>query len=155
VTSTPKEQTLLTKYSNKAVQKFVNFEKCEQNCKLLSKIGLKNRIVGKKNRWEKSKIDSSLACTVYIRTLTHSCGTRAHVYNQANHLLPVFQHENDLYFKQISVSAVMCVTFSCRKEMIDRLCRVIGINDANDPDPSYVLTTDNLLKMMAIHMRFR
>ena len=35
---------------------FVNLEKCEQNWDLLSKIGQKKRIAGKKN----SKIDSSL-----------------------------------------------------------------------------------------------
>ena len=35
------------------------------------------------------------------------------------------------------------------------LCRVFGVDDAGDPDISYVLTSDNFLKMMAIHMRFR
>jgi len=39
--------------------------------------------------------------------------------------------------------------------MIEKLCRVIGVDYPEDPDDSYVLTTDNLLKMMAIHMRFR
>ena len=39
--------------------------------------------------------------------------------------------------------------------MIDRLCRVLGVEYAEDPDPSYVLTSDNFLKMVAIHMRFR
>ena len=39
--------------------------------------------------------------------------------------------------------------------MIDRLCRVFGVDYAEDPDESYVLTSDNFLKMMAIHMRFR
>ena len=39
--------------------------------------------------------------------------------------------------------------------MIERLCRVIGVEYPEDPDESYVLTADNLLKMMAIHMRFR
>ena len=39
--------------------------------------------------------------------------------------------------------------------MIDKLCRVFGIDCTEDPDESYVLTSDNFLKMMAIHMRFR
>ena len=43
----------------------------------------------------------------------------------------------------------------CRQDMIERLCRVFGVDYAEDPDESYVLTSDNFLKMMAIHMRFR
>lgn len=39
--------------------------------------------------------------------------------------------------------------------MIDRLGRVFGVDYLEDPDESYVLTSDNFLKMMAIHMRFR
>jgi len=39
--------------------------------------------------------------------------------------------------------------------MIERLCRVIGVENPTDTDESYVLTADNLVKMMAIHMRFR
>ena len=42
-----------------------------------------------------------------------------------------------------------------REDMIERLCRVFGVDYAEDPDDSYVLTSDNFLKMMAIHMRFR
>ena len=49
------------------------------------------------------------------------------------------------------------MSFMCcsRQDMIDRLCRVFGVDYAEDPDDSYVLTSDNFLKMMAIHMRFR
>jgi len=39
--------------------------------------------------------------------------------------------------------------------MIGRLCKVFGVDYAEDPDQTYVLTLDNVLKMMAIHMRFR
>ena len=39
--------------------------------------------------------------------------------------------------------------------MIERLWRVFGVDYGEDPDMSYVLTSDNFLKMMAIHMRFR
>ena len=47
-----------------------------------------------------------------------------------------------------------------RFEKIDRLNRVFGTEAAkkdlyNDPDDTYQLTTDNVLKMLAIHMRFR
>nr|XP_055046764.1 E3 ubiquitin-protein ligase rnf213-alpha-like isoform X2 [Misgurnus anguillicaudatus] len=42
-----------------------------------------------------------------------------------------------------------------RSEKIERLCRVLGIEWPLDPDETYELTTDNILKMLAIHMRFR
>ncbi|KTG00736.1 hypothetical protein cypCar_00028018 [Cyprinus carpio] len=42
-----------------------------------------------------------------------------------------------------------------RWEKIERLSRVLGIQWPLDPDETYELTTDNMLKMLAIHMRFR
>ncbi|XP_061079146.1 E3 ubiquitin-protein ligase rnf213-alpha [Conger conger] len=42
-----------------------------------------------------------------------------------------------------------------RGEKIERLCNVLGIQWPFDPDETYELTTDNMLKMLAIHMRFR
>ncbi|XP_061703162.1 E3 ubiquitin-protein ligase rnf213-alpha isoform X2 [Syngnathoides biaculeatus] len=42
-----------------------------------------------------------------------------------------------------------------RSEKIQRLCNVLGIKKPLDPDETYELTTDNMLKMLAIHMRFR
>lgn len=42
-----------------------------------------------------------------------------------------------------------------RAEKITRICRVLGIQWPLDPDETYELTTDNILKMLAIHMRFR
>ena len=42
-----------------------------------------------------------------------------------------------------------------RERMIEILIAVLGINDAKDPDPTYVLTVDNVMKMLAIHVRFR
>ncbi|KAL7850786.1 hypothetical protein SRHO_G00201350 [Serrasalmus rhombeus] len=42
-----------------------------------------------------------------------------------------------------------------RGEKIERICRVLGIQWPLDPDESYELTTDNILKILAIHMRFR
>ncbi|KAL2100664.1 hypothetical protein ACEWY4_002425 [Coilia grayii] len=42
-----------------------------------------------------------------------------------------------------------------RGEKIERLCNVLGIQWPLDPDETYELTTDNILKMLAIHMRFR
>ena len=51
--------------------------------------------------------------------------------------------------------------------MILKLTRVLGINENEymidgkldltkfDPDPSYVLTVDNVMKMLAINMKFR
>lgn len=42
-----------------------------------------------------------------------------------------------------------------RLEKLDRLCMVLGISYITDPDETYELTTDNVLKMLAIEMRFR
>ena len=39
--------------------------------------------------------------------------------------------------------------------MIQKIGMVIGLEWTYDPDPSYVLTVDNVIKIMAIHMRFR
>lgn len=40
-------------------------------------------------------------------------------------------------------------------EMIHKICTVMGIDSPCDPDETYVLTTDNLIKILAIQMRFR
>ncbi|KAK7926035.1 hypothetical protein WMY93_008345 [Mugilogobius chulae] len=42
-----------------------------------------------------------------------------------------------------------------RRDKIERLCNVLGIKRFLDPDETYELTTDNILKILAIHMRFR
>lgn len=39
--------------------------------------------------------------------------------------------------------------------MIKNLSKVMGVNYSCDPDESYVLTPDNVIKILAIHMRFR
>ena len=46
--------------------------------------------------------------------------------------------------------------FHYRQERIQNLCSVMGIDFGQyDPDPTYELTTDNVEKILAIHMRFR
>ncbi|KAM6245288.1 E3 ubiquitin-protein ligase RNF213 [Porphyrio hochstetteri] len=42
-----------------------------------------------------------------------------------------------------------------RHEKLERLCMVLGIQWVTDPDETYELTTDNMLKILAIEMRFR
>ncbi|GAA6104753.1 E3 ubiquitin-protein ligase rnf213-alpha-like isoform X4 [Tachysurus ichikawai] len=42
-----------------------------------------------------------------------------------------------------------------RSDKIELLCSVLGVKWPSDPDETYQLTMDNILKMMAIHMRFR
>eukprot|EP00061_Rhincodon_typus_P016928 g45396.t1 len=42
-----------------------------------------------------------------------------------------------------------------REVKIRKLCLVLGIEEAIDPDETYELTSDNMMKMLAIHMRFR
>ena len=39
--------------------------------------------------------------------------------------------------------------------MIQKISTVMGITWPYDPDPTYVLTVDNLIKILAIQMRFR
>ncbi|XP_075025423.1 E3 ubiquitin-protein ligase RNF213 isoform X2 [Calonectris borealis] len=42
-----------------------------------------------------------------------------------------------------------------RHEKLEKLCMVLGIPWVTDPDETYELTTDNVLKILAIEMRFR
>ncbi|XP_006886389.1 PREDICTED: E3 ubiquitin-protein ligase RNF213 [Elephantulus edwardii] len=42
-----------------------------------------------------------------------------------------------------------------RGDKLERLCMALGIQWAIDPDETYELTTDNMLKILAIEMRFR
>ncbi|KAM6119107.1 E3 ubiquitin-protein ligase RNF213 [Phoenicopterus ruber ruber] len=42
-----------------------------------------------------------------------------------------------------------------RHEKLERLCMALGISWVTDPDETYELTTDNVLKILAIEMRFR
>ena len=42
-----------------------------------------------------------------------------------------------------------------KSEMIEKLSLVMGVNCPRDPDETYVLTVDNLIKILAIQMRFR
>ena len=39
--------------------------------------------------------------------------------------------------------------------MIERISAVMGVEYPYDPDDSYVLTADNIIKILAIQMRFR
>lgn len=39
-----------------------------------------------------------------------------------------------------------------KKEMIQKICTVMGLEKNADPDSTYV---DNVTKMMAIHMKFK
>ena len=40
-------------------------------------------------------------------------------------------------------------------EMMKKISSVMGLEFLSDPDPSYVLTVDNVIKILAIQMRFR
>ena len=42
-----------------------------------------------------------------------------------------------------------------KETMITKMATVMGFQYLHDPDDSYVLTTDNLVKMLAIQIRFR
>ena len=42
-----------------------------------------------------------------------------------------------------------------KQKMVQKIGTVMGLTLVQDPDKSYVLTVDNLLKILAIQMRFR
>lgn len=42
-----------------------------------------------------------------------------------------------------------------RQDKLRFLCQVLGIDNPFDPDPTYELTTDNVLKILAIYTRFK
>lgn len=42
-----------------------------------------------------------------------------------------------------------------KPEMIRKLAMVMGVEYVYDPDDTYVLTVDNMIKILAIQMRFR
>ena len=42
-----------------------------------------------------------------------------------------------------------------RTEQLEKICNVFNINTVVDPDETYELTYDNVMKMFAIHMRFQ
>ncbi len=47
-----------------------------------------------------------------------------------------------------------CLTWR-KSTMIEKLATVLGVEFPRDQDESYVLTVDNVIKMLAIQMRFR
>ena len=64
--------------------------------------------------------------------------------------LPYDHNKNDP-----SKSLINYIFVSYRDEKILKLCNVMGLEMAHDPDETYELTTDNVKKILAIYMRFR
>ena len=42
-----------------------------------------------------------------------------------------------------------------KRTMMQKMGLVLGLECLSDPDPSYVITIDNVIKILAIQMRFR
>ena len=42
-----------------------------------------------------------------------------------------------------------------KETMVQKIATVMGVKSPKDPDSSYVLTVDNVIKILAIQMRFR
>ena len=63
----------------------------------------------------------------------------------------------DRYIQPVMITCIhQCICLQIyRFTMIEHLCYVMGIEFMSDPDDSYVLTVDNMKKMLAIQMRFR
>ena len=60
---------------------------------------------------------------------------------------------NGLKYNQVNLSENY---FNWDKDiMIQKIRMVMGLERSHDPDPTYVLTVDNVIKIMAILMRFR
>ena len=57
--------------------------------------------------------------------------------------------------KQNQVNLSENYQFWDKQTMIQKIGMVMGLKWVDDPDPSYVLTIDNVIKMLAIQMRFR
>ena len=53
------------------------------------------------------------------------------------------------------LSTLTLVLIYFRDQMIEKIGYVMGCDFYMDPDPSYALTADNLIKILAIQMRFR
>ena len=79
-----------------------------------------------------------------------------------------FQENYESWNKYYISFHFFCIDFThagYREEMILKLIRVLGISEIKkgnkldlekiDSDRTYVLTVDNLMKMLAIHMKFR
>ena len=65
---------------------------------------------------------------------------------------------NQLLYDALRQNGIIFNQSLDRKKRIEKiidLCTVLGIEDVFDVDPSYELTTDNVMKMMAIWMRFK
>ena len=63
--------------------------------------------------------------------------------------------ETSAFNVNIRLFMIQNCDYTCRGEKIEKLCGVMGVEWPYDPDNSYELTTDNLMKILAIHMRFR
>ncbi|XP_028300078.1 E3 ubiquitin-protein ligase rnf213-alpha-like [Gouania willdenowi] len=63
----------------------------------------------------------------------------------------------ELYNGLVSYKVPFNVNFDQlpRAVKFEQLCNVLGLTGPSDPDNTFELTTDSILKMLAIHMRFR
>ena len=56
---------------------------------------------------------------------------------------------------QFKIFALLLVSPCFRSKKLEMLCKVMGVEIVYDPDSTYELTIDNMMKILAIHMRFR
>ena len=82
----------------------------------------------------------------------HLCNPKTNEVEELNIMKP--QLVNDLKDKY-KAKIQQDFDILSRAEKLEILCNVFGVNKVFDPDQTYELTTDNVLKMLAIHMRLR
>ena len=67
----------------------------------------------------------------------------------------VLNHELHIGLTQNGVNLSENYQLWDKKTMMQKMSLVMGLGNVSDPDPSYVLTVDNMMKILAIQMRFR
>ena len=94
----------------------------------------------------------------FVGFVVQMCGQRGNLVNPNNQQIL----EKDIITKQLyeglkhnKVDFQDNCKLWTKSNMIEKLATVLGVTLPHDPDPSYVLTVDNVIKILAIQMRFR
>ncbi|XP_053396015.1 E3 ubiquitin-protein ligase rnf213-alpha-like [Mercenaria mercenaria] len=143
-----------TDESNQSLKSKTNVETEEMLDGLLDEIQLKHK-------WE----DSRHPCLLFNSDNTTFTFLGFHVEPNSGHLIdPLTRQVLELRIMNSSLHSSLVrngVSLSddfdslSRHDKIMRLCIFMGIQYPHDPDENFILTTDIVKKIMAIHMRFR
>ena len=56
---------------------------------------------------------------------------------------------------RFKIFSLLVISRCFRLQKLEILCKVMGVEIIYDPDSTYELTIDNMMKILAIHMRFK